>query len=50
MQTDAITIDVYDVYGKKLIKGITPVNPTNQTLPSLKTIDINEKHARIRNK
>jgi len=46
MQTDAITIDVYDVYGKKLIKGITPVNPTKQTLPSLKTIEINEKYAR----
>ncbi len=50
MQTDAITINVCDVYGKKLIKGITPVNPTNEKLPSLKTIDITEKHARIRNK
>jgi hypothetical protein len=47
MQTDAITIDVYDVHGKKLIKGIVPVNPTNQALPRLKTIEINENHTRI---
>jgi hypothetical protein len=36
MTTDPILIDVYDRYGKKLIKGITPVNMTNQTLPILK--------------
>ena len=36
MTTDTILIDVYDRYGKKLIEGITPVNPANQALPSLK--------------
>ena len=33
MSTDTILIDVYDRYGKKLIKGITPVNPTNHLRP-----------------
>ena len=36
MTTDTILIDVYDRYGKKLIEGITPVNPAKQALPSLK--------------
>ncbi len=36
MNTDTITIDVYDVYGKKLIEGITPVNSINQYLSTLK--------------
>jgi hypothetical protein len=36
MTTDTILIDVYDRYGKKLIQGITPVNPTNQEQSSLK--------------
>ena len=36
MNTDKILIDVYDRYGKKLIEGITPVNPVNQALSSLK--------------
>ena len=34
MNTDTITIDVYDRYGKKLIAGITQVNPTNQNADS----------------
>jgi hypothetical protein len=50
METDAVTIDVYDVNGKKLIQGITPINPTNQTLPGLKTIEINKNYTRIENK
>jgi hypothetical protein len=50
MQTDAITIDVYDVYGKKLIEGVTPVNPTNQALSHLKSMEINENHTKIGNK
>lgn len=33
MNTDTITIDVCDVYGKKLIEGITPVNSINHILP-----------------
>ena len=36
MTTDTILIDVYDRYGKKLIEGITPVNPANQALPNPK--------------
>jgi hypothetical protein len=36
MNTDTILIDVYDRYGKKLIEGITSVNPTNQTIPIFK--------------
>jgi hypothetical protein len=36
MNTDTILIDVYDRYGKKLIEGITPLNPTNQTIPIFK--------------
>ncbi len=47
MNTDAITIDVYDRYGKKLIKGITQVDPSNQTVPILKTIEINENCIRM---
>lgn len=35
MNTDTILIDVYDRYGKKLIKGITPVNSINQKLAIL---------------
>jgi hypothetical protein len=35
MTTDTILIDVYDRYGKKLIEGITPVNPANQALQNL---------------
>jgi hypothetical protein len=31
MTTDTILIDVYDRYGKKLIEGITPVNPINHS-------------------
>jgi hypothetical protein len=31
--TDAITVDIYDAYGKELITGITPVNAVNQALP-----------------
>jgi hypothetical protein len=50
METDAVTIDVYDMNGKKLIQGITPINPTNQTLPSLNTIAINKNHTIIGNK
>ena len=26
MNTDTITVDVYDRYGKKLIEGVMPVN------------------------
>jgi hypothetical protein len=26
MNTDTITVDVYDRYGKKLIEGVRPVN------------------------
>jgi hypothetical protein len=47
MNTDAITIDVYDRYSKKLIKGITQVDPSNQTVPILKTIEINENCIRM---
>ena len=36
MNTDTILIDVYDRYVKKLIEGVTPVNPANQALPSIK--------------
>ncbi len=36
MNTDTILIDVYDRYGKKLIEGITPVNPSNHTMPIFK--------------
>lgn len=36
MNTDTTTIDIYDRYGKKLIEGITPVNPVKQALSSLK--------------
>jgi hypothetical protein len=36
MNTDTILIDVYDRHGKKLIEGITPVNPANQVLSLLK--------------
>ena len=33
MTADTILIDVYDRYGKKLVKGIAPVNPTNHSMP-----------------
>jgi len=36
MNKDTIIIDVYDIYGKKLIKGIAPINPANQALLLLK--------------
>jgi hypothetical protein len=36
MGTDTILIDVYDRYGKKLIKGITPISPANQASSILK--------------
>jgi hypothetical protein len=36
MNTNAITIDVQDRYGKKLIEGITPVNLTNHKMPIFK--------------
>jgi len=36
MNTNTITIDVYDRHGNKLIKGITPINPVNQALSHLK--------------
>jgi hypothetical protein len=42
MNTKAITIDVYDVYGKKIIKGIVPVNSINQKLSIVKTKEIHE--------
>jgi hypothetical protein len=35
MNTNTITIDVYDVCGKKLIEGITPVNSLNQKVSIL---------------
>jgi hypothetical protein len=36
MTIDMILIDVYDRYGRKLIEGITPVNPTNHSMPICK--------------
>jgi hypothetical protein len=36
MNTDTTTIDVYDVYGKKIIEGSIPVHPVNQALSRLK--------------
>jgi hypothetical protein len=36
MSTDTILIDVYDRHGKKLIEGITPVNPTNHSMSIFK--------------
>jgi hypothetical protein len=36
MTTGTIRIDVYDRYGKKLIEGITPVNPINHKMPIFK--------------
>ena len=39
MNTNMILIDVYDRFGKKLIKGITPVNPANKALSNLKDIE-----------
>jgi len=35
MNTNTITIDVYDLSGKKLIKGIIPAKSLNQKLPIL---------------
>ena len=50
MNTDTILIDVYDRYGKKLIEGLTPVNPVNQALSRLKDYRDNVNHTRIGNK
>ena len=36
MNTNTITINVYDRHGNKLIEGITPINPVNQALSHLK--------------
>jgi hypothetical protein len=36
MSTDTILIDVYDRYGKKLIKGVTPVNQTSHSITIFK--------------
>jgi hypothetical protein len=36
MNTNITLIDVYDRYGKKVIKGIISVNVTNNTLHILK--------------
>jgi hypothetical protein len=33
---DTIAIDAYDRYGKILIEGITPVNPTNHSMSIFK--------------
>ena len=31
--TDTITVDVYEMYGKKLIEGIKPINLVNSLAP-----------------
>jgi hypothetical protein len=31
--THTITVDVYDMYGKKLIEGIKPINSVNGLAP-----------------
>ena len=50
MSIDIILIDVYDRHGNKLIEGITPINPANQALPSLKdfTRKIKQAQSKVR--